>query len=305
MLSVIICSKYKVLPADLLQNITDTIGIEHEIIHIDNSSNAYSIFSAYNTGIGRSKYPHLCFLHEDVFFHSEGWGKNIVAHLHRPQVGFCGIAGRNFVPQVPAAWNNKLQAINIIQSDKTGRSRTKTKLNPKNNRESILEVITLDGVILCVNKDLFKEISFDEQISSFHGYDIDICLQAYTKGYHNFVIYDILLEHFSKGNPDVNYYRALIKTFKKWENNLPASVHKISTKKVKQINYRGLSKLTGKMVRRQMTNSEIKTEISYFADKLHLKFPKLRKICIYPEIILFKCQYFFSKHYNKKVRRHK
>jgi Glycosyltransferase like family len=104
MLSIIICSRNRTLSQELINNINDSIGVDYEIISVDNSENKYSIFEAYNLGITKSKYPYLCFIHEDVFFHSNNWGVNVVAHLQDKKTGILGIAGGDLVTKVPASW---------------------------------------------------------------------------------------------------------------------------------------------------------------------------------------------------------
>lgn len=75
MISIIICSRNKNIDSELEQNILDTIGnIVYEVINIDNSTNNYSIFQAYNKGTQIAKYPYLCFMHEDILFHTADWG---------------------------------------------------------------------------------------------------------------------------------------------------------------------------------------------------------------------------------------
>ncbi|MBN2765940.1 MAG: hypothetical protein JXR27_06160 [Paludibacteraceae bacterium] len=291
MLSIIVCSKNKTPNQDFVNNIAKTIGLEYELLHIDNSEEQHSIFSAYNEGILRSKYNKLCFLHEDVCFHSNGWGQKIEEHLQASGTGILGLAGRDFTPKVPAAWRKKLSGANIIQSDKSGVRRTRRRMIPTNYQQALREVITLDGVMLCARKELFEKISFDESLSGFHGYDFDICIQAAVIGYRNFVMYDIVLEHFSRGNPNACYYRALIKVFRKWKHKLPLYINH-STEQVENFSFRdfwGLSKLLAKMVRRQMPVNEIQKEIYYFTDTLNLKLPQIRKMCVLPEIYLMKC----------------
>lgn len=75
MISIIICSKYSKINCELEQNIENTIGnMPFEIITINNSQNSYSIYQAYNKGIKEAKYPYLCFMHEDILFHTVNWG---------------------------------------------------------------------------------------------------------------------------------------------------------------------------------------------------------------------------------------
>ena len=68
MISIIICSRTASISDELNQNIDQTIGIPYELVVIDNSENLYSIFSAYNEGVKRSKYEMLCFMHDDIIF---------------------------------------------------------------------------------------------------------------------------------------------------------------------------------------------------------------------------------------------
>ena len=291
MISIIVCSKRKDFFKLLADNIADTIFTEYEIVHINNSENKHSIFSAYNEGVARSKYPYLCFIHDDVFFHSKNWGERIIKHLQLPNVGICGLAGRDFVPRVPASWKVNLPSVNIIQSDKTGKKRSKTRFKPKGFGLERRPVILLDGVLLCMKRELMDSIKFDEKLKGFHGYDFDICIQSTVRGYENYVMDDIVLEHFSRGNPDASYYRNLINIFKKWNKHLPlikknASVSE--TVRIHKIEKKGLSRLLGKLVRRGFSTNEIIPIISYFANQIDLKNKKLRIKTIRLEVLTMK-----------------
>ena len=54
----------------------------------------------------------------------------------------------------------------------------------------------------------------DEEIAGFHAYDLDISLR-FAKKYKNYVIGDILIEHFSNGNPDKAFFEENILVRKK------------------------------------------------------------------------------------------
>jgi hypothetical protein len=89
-----------------VNNITETAGVDVEIIPIDNSDNKYSIFSAYNTGYKKANFEYLCFLHEDISFKTHNWGQKLIQHLSKGGTGFVGIAGGNRV-DVKASKRNK------------------------------------------------------------------------------------------------------------------------------------------------------------------------------------------------------
>ncbi len=262
MLSIIICSKFAELSSILTANIHETVGVDYEIIHIDNSQSTHSIFSAYNLGVTKSKFPYLCFVHEDVFFRSSDWGLNIIEHLQTPQVGLIGLAGGCLASRIPASWSTHGLKMNLIQSGKGKSSYIRTPNQPASTRE---EVVLLDGVFLATTKENFQFLQFDENFSGFHGYDYDICMQAKTANLKNYVVYDILLEHFSAGSHNTDYYKNLLLVYKKWINQLPFSCTHLSEAETKLIEKKKLKKLIRKLGIRNFTYSEIKQELDYFA----------------------------------------
>jgi hypothetical protein len=268
MISIIVCSRNSIILADFKTNIKETIGVDFEIIHIDNSKNLFSICSAYNRGVLRAKFPYLCFVHEDVYFRSNNWGREIIEHLQIANVGIVGLAGRDLLTRVPATWSSRMNAINLIQSDKTKNKGSKIKYSPIGYDKPRRSVIMLDGVFMCMKRELLNEIEFDERISGFHGYDFDISIQSVLSGKDNYVIYNILIEHFSRGTPNANYYRNLIKVFKKWGEYLPLigkDAPEMLWNEVFIIEQKGILKLTKKLIRRGFSTKEILVEKEHFS----------------------------------------
>jgi GT2 family glycosyltransferase len=275
MLSVIVCSRKKDLDENFVKNIQNTIGVSYEIINIDNSENKYSIFKAYNQGYKRSTKAYLCFVHDDVIFHSENWGARVIEHLQDTQTGIIGVAGGDLVPRVPSSWSTLISpSHNIIESHKKRKSELDITIKPKDYNKSKRSTITLDGVFMCMRRGLMNEIKFDESLKGFHCYDYDITLQSVVAGYKNYVMYDIKLEHFSGGKTNIEYFRNLISVFKKWEKYLPLIGQNITDderKNIYEIEKRKLHQLTKKMVRKGFDSHEIKTEICYFAQLIGYK----------------------------------
>ena len=211
MLSIIISSYQPQFYSALEKNIVETIGIPYEIIKIDNP-NLMGICEAYNKGASLSKYDYLLFVHEDVIFHTKEWGQKLINHLKLENVGVVGVAGSNYVPQAPIGWHlpdNSFNFLNLIQNNKT-------KTNPRlfKNIDSPQNVFALDGVFLGVKKVIYLKFGFDENLKGFHGYDLDFSLRIAQK-YQNVVINDILIEHFSIGNPDLEWFNSNVYTREK------------------------------------------------------------------------------------------
>ena len=198
MLSIIISSYQPHYYIALEKNIAETIGIPYEIIKIDNNG-IMGICEAYNRGAEKAQYDFLLFLHEDVLFETQDWGEILIIHLKKENTGVIGIAGSNYVPNAPIGWHipdEKSNFLNLIQNDKNN-NQPKLECNIKSSQQ----VYALDGVFMAVKKNIYINFNFDESLKGFHGYDLDFSLRIAQK-YQNLVINDILIEHFSLGNPN-------------------------------------------------------------------------------------------------------
>lgn len=219
-LSVIICSRNKRLSKDFLSNIEKTIGCEYELIIIDNSENSYSIFEAYNRGIDKSSAEILCFIHEDILFHTKNWGVNIMnIYSEVPDAGLVGVAGSRIKSDVPMGWwehNKKHLVKNMIQHRQDG---TKDKLRIGFETSSEQEVAVIDGVFMCLKKE--SQIRFNENLKGFHNYDQSLSLDCLKKGYKVLVTNKVLLEHFSNGTIDSSWVNSTYKFHKLYKPYLP------------------------------------------------------------------------------------
>lgn len=271
MISIIICSRSSDIPSSFRKNIESTVGVDHEIIVIDNSENKYSIFAAYNRGISLSQYPYLCFVHDDVLFKTDSWGKKMIEHLNDPKTGIIGIAGGKIMAKTPAQWSNDSVCINIVQYKKDKIYTDKKPVDFSGNRQ---QAILLDGVFLCMRRNLSEKIHFDETFEGFHGYDYDICVQSATSGFNNYVVYDILLEHLSSGNGNTPFYINLISVHKKWEPKLPLfsdDIPKETRAKINEIETRRIKTIIRRMTTRNFSRKNIIENTKFFIEKAGIK----------------------------------
>ncbi|MHA4807442.1 glycosyltransferase [Flavitalea flava] len=228
MISIIICSINPNLLSNLKRNIAETIGMPYEIIAIDNSINNWGICKVYNQGAEKATYPILCFAHEDISFVTNDWGRLVCAHFSDPKTGLLGLAGGDAKSLVPSSWSIPVVSneINIFQHYRsvTEPSRHIVVRSP-DTLGSKERVVSLDGVWLCTKKEIFCQFTFDERtFGGFHGYDIDYSLQVNTL-YKVYVIFDLVVHHYSDGKPDRKWVESAILVSKKWKNKLPVSVY--------------------------------------------------------------------------------
>ncbi len=228
MFSIVVCSRKTDIPTKLRQNIADTIGCEYELVVIDNSKNEYSIFEAYNVGVGLSRGDVLCFMHEDVLFRTPNWGEKINNRFQADEkIGLIGFAGTHFLPDTPMYWySSPFVSQRNLNNDQGA---VEEHFHEEWFGEtSLIEVVAVDGFCFFVKKDLFDLISFDEKtFQGFHLYDMDICMQVINVGFKVCVCRDVLIEHcwsenkqFSKVGGDL-FVRNLELFTKKWRSSLP------------------------------------------------------------------------------------
>jgi len=249
MISIIICSRKEGIDPFLWENINRTIGVPFEIINIDNQDNRYSIFSAYNLGALRSKYDNLCFMHDDIIFHGDGWGKVVTGLLSAEQTGVVGVAGAVVKTRTASPWwvsnvhdCSKYFRQNLIQTRGTEKRVIHEEINPE--KEACSKVAVIDGVWFCCRRDLWDRVKFDESnFGGFHFYDLDFSLAVLAKGYTNLVTYEVLLEHRSSGHLDGSWVKAALRFQKKWEKRLPVSVVELSREELNQLEYQAIRNL--------------------------------------------------------------
>lgn len=235
MYSIIICSISPERLSRLKANIQETIGVEHEIIAIDNRETHWPIAKVYNEGARRARFPYLFFVHEDVCFHTTGWGEVIAEKLQEPDCGVIGFAGSKVKlkaysgwPQIPVFGCSFLYQ---KEPDKTNFAVFNVHLE-----HPFEEVVCLDGLGLFVSKTLWEQYPFDEKmLTGFHCYDLDFSMQiARTKKYKNYICTTpkVLIEHFSLGNLDRIWMQETIRLHKqKWNAFLPLKTSEVELSK--------------------------------------------------------------------------
>lgn len=237
MISIIICTYNPTSFANVSTNIAATIGADYEIVAIDNSKNNYSIFSAYNEGVRRAKGEILCFMHDDMVIHTPDWGLKVEKHMANAHVSMIGVVGSHIVP-AQGDWRvgyTTEHVLSFVQRIPSFGKRPKyiTQQTHEGITGNLTPVATLDGVWFCLRRQMFDngDLHFDEdRFSSFHTYDLDICMQVLKAGGQLFVCDDIILEHFSEGNYSTGFLDSLKIFHEKWKDSLPVIVEGNTTK---------------------------------------------------------------------------
>jgi hypothetical protein len=208
MISIVISSYLPHYFSALEKNIAETIGMPYEIIKIDNPG-LMGICEAYNKGAVKSQHHYLLFTHEDILFKTKNWGQKLITHLDQKQTGIIGLAGSSYVPSAPSSWtvSEKYNVVNILQGNKENNESYPIRTTKQNRNK----VFAVDGVFLGIKKENYLDFKFNEHLlKGFHGYDLDFSLRVSEK-LQNYVVDDILIQHFSGGNLDQKWLDSNIK----------------------------------------------------------------------------------------------
>jgi SAM-dependent methyltransferase/GT2 family glycosyltransferase len=149
------------------------------------------ICAAYNKFIERSVSLPECeavvLLHDDVELIDRNFRAKVLAAVGEPGVGVVGVIGASGLQS--AEWW-------------TGRQRVGRVMEPRGPivfQQAPCDVDVLDGLLLVLTPTVCRTMRFDsERLRHFHGYDIDICLQARKAGFR-VVVAAIDVFHRTKG----------------------------------------------------------------------------------------------------------
>lgn len=224
MISIVICSRDPVRLRAVSDSVQQTIGVPHEIVAVDNSDGQYGICEAYNRGAAQSQYPLLCFMHEDLVFHSHGWGHAVAEALADTTTGLIGVVGGALKTESPSGYwvpGFRTNRINLYQRNADG-SREHLHHNPQ--RADRATVVAVDGLWMCCRRDVWARSPFDEMtFPGFHLYDLDFAFGVRQQGLSVRVVFDVLIEHFSPGAFNRAWIEAQFAFHAKWKALLPAA----------------------------------------------------------------------------------
>jgi len=256
----------------LQRNIEQTIGaVEHEIVLIDNSKGQFGICHAYNEGVQRARYPYLCFMHDDILFHTDNWGQMAMEAMLDQQVGILGVQGCCYMDESTSYWcRSGFRKAHIIQQKNHSLVRVFEEDVPCSN-----DVVALDGLWLFARKDLFDRVRWDETtFPGFHLYDHDISMQVVKLGMKVRILPDLWIEHQSWGNYDEPFYSQVGAFHAKWDDQLPVATIPIDptvesmARKAALTEIRRLGKISAKSSKRlAMWTYKVATKVSLLLGK--------------------------------------
>jgi hypothetical protein len=262
MLSIVVLSNRDYNFFRLEENIKKTSSGVLEIIRVKDVSRGLA--SGYNKGADLAVYNNLCFVHDDVLFHTKGWDELITSHLSKSEVGVIGVMGGRYKSAFGLSWRDgktDFYRMNVRSGTSAGKHLL---MNPLNEKQSF--VLCLDGAFLCCRKEIWRRFKFDEQtFTGFHFYDIDFSFRV-AQHFRNYVTYEILMEHFSAGDFNKEYVLDGLKFEEKHSKQLPFGLEKITQQEIRQLEGYALTEKLALMKKNGFSRKErLKLVNAYFS----------------------------------------
>jgi hypothetical protein len=226
MISIIISSCDSNKLARIKSSIVSTIGVEHEIIDIQNKG-LYSIAGAYNKGLELAKFDYICFVHEDVEFKSKNWGALLIDRYNSDNtIGLIGLVGTSLLLKYATGWHqsglvNSYLIGHIIQGKNSWTDSHYSSFN-NSNTDTWKEAAAIDGVFMFTHRKIILSHKFDEKIiNDFHGYDLYLSLKIKEAGYKIFISGAPIIYHYSLGKISKKWFTSNSKVLKQFKQKLP------------------------------------------------------------------------------------
>jgi hypothetical protein len=235
--SIIVCSINPELCKEMLNNISNTIGIEFEFIVFDNCEKKLGLGEVYNKCAYEATGEYLCFVHEDTLFGTKNWGKMLVDFAkNNSDCGIISFAGGQGMAKNAASWffhENRMNVYDGYNGNNNPYLRLNYTyhkyLNP--NNKIFEQAVCVDSFFIFVKKIVWNEIKFDAQkFKGIHFLDMDFSF-AVSQKYKNFINLTTDVYH-GKKNLTTNftppptliskdYIDNMFVFQNKWKNSLP------------------------------------------------------------------------------------
>lgn len=100
-------------------------------------------------------------------------------------------------------------------------------------KETLVEVVAIDGVFMALRKD--DRIRFSSKMTGFHNYDLNLSFECKKLDYKVMVTNEILIEHFSLGTVKEEWVESSYELYRLYKKSWSLGLEKSKTNKKQEI----------------------------------------------------------------------
>jgi hypothetical protein len=194
-------------------------------------------------------------MHEDIQFHTVGWGSVVAEILSDPTIGVLGVTGGLHQVAAPAAWWGCGLALcreNVLNVFADGHTEMELR-NPEG--ADLIDAAVVDGMWLCSRKAVWRQFPFDAAtFTDFHFYDVDYCTEIFRQNLRVCITFRVLLEHHSRGSVNDAWVRNALKYQHKRIGQLPFGPVSVPVAEQRRLELRALQEFTGRLIRSRFSH---------------------------------------------------
>jgi len=191
-----------------------------EIIIIENPGKM-SLTQAYQKGLKEASNDIVIFVHDDVKFLTDNWGRKIAKIFNTTDYGVIGLAGTTSIPENGRWWEEKEKMVGIVRhSDHQNTWENKYSGAFPNE---VIPTLNVDGLFIAVHKQRIKK-QWDTSIPGFHFYDMDFSFSNYLEGVKVGVTTDVRVLHYGLGETNEEWDQNRVTFIEKYKEHLPAKI---------------------------------------------------------------------------------
>lgn len=205
----------------LIERVKESSQCSVDIVFLINNGGV-GLTTLYDDMLDKSVNNIIVYMHDDIDFLKDGWGKEILRLFNEHQeYGIIGVAGSAEFNEDAAWWRNKKIYGQVLHRN-DGKTWL-TAFSPLFN-DDLREVCVVDGLFFAVDRTRISK-RFDKDFDGFDHYDTSFCLANYVDGKTKIgVTTNIRIAHNSIGKLKDNWYSNREKLNNKYKEYYPILV---------------------------------------------------------------------------------
>ena len=206
---------------EVYDHLRKTCGVpDVEVIEIVNPG-IMSLTEAYQKGLEEAYFDIVVFVHNDLHFTDNNWGRKLIKLFETTDFGVIGLAGTTNLGLDGKWWEQRTKMVGIVKH--TDGKKTWENRYSGAFPNQVIQTVNCDGLFIAIDKNKIK-YEFDTTIPGFHLYDLDFTFGNHVSGVKVGITTDIRVIHKGLGETNQEWDDNRKVFIEKFKDHLPANI---------------------------------------------------------------------------------